>query len=147
MHTPIQAPQKLSNYYNQKRTANAEFAGRNPKYAAMLQSVDTGFGRILETLKALDLTDNTIVIFTSDNGGHGPVTRKGVLRGAKGMLYEGGIRVPLALRWPGASRPRTVSDVPIIGSDLFATLAAAGQSSPRLDSVARDGIDLRSLVY
>ncbi len=138
VHTPLQAKANLVQRYDDKRAASGH---DNPTYAAMIHSVDEGVGRLLQRLDELDPSDETIVIFFSDNGGFGPATSMTPLRGSKGMLYEGGIRVPLIIRWPGTIRAGAVSDAPVIGVDLFPTmLAAAGIAPP--PGVRLDGIDL-----
>ena len=99
----------------------------------MLFSVDESVGRILKTLDDLNLSKNTLVIFTSDNGGVGGYVREGIrqggdktdntpLRGGKGMLYEGGIRVPYIFRMPGTINAGTTSNTPICSVDLYPTL-------------------------
>ena len=111
----------------------------------MVASVDESVGRLLAKLDEAGLTDRTIVIFTSDNGGHGPVTSNAPLRGAKGMLYEGGIRVPMAVRWPGRVQPGSRSETPVIGTDLYPTLLAlAGADQPSDQPV--DGVSLEPLL-
>lgn len=116
-------------------------------YAAMVTRMDRSVGRILALLKELGLEENTLVLFASDNG---PTYDRlggsdseffqsaGILRGLKGSVYEGGIRVPLIARWPGRIRPGTTSDVPVAMWDLFPTLcAAAGARAPSgLDGVS-----------
>jgi len=97
--------------------------------AACLADLDTGIGRVLEKLKTLDLEKNTLVLFTSDNGG--PHVTQEPLRGAKGGYYEGGIRVPLIARWPGVTTPGSKSDVPVSNIDFYPTfLAAADLPAP-----------------
>src|SRR6056297_1683667 len=107
--------------------------------AAMIESVDVGVGRILERLDELRLADETVVILCSDNGGYGPATSMSPLKGYKGTYYEGGIRVPLAVRWPGVIEPGSISEVPVTGVDLFPTLcsitAAELPSDQPLDGV------------
>jgi hypothetical protein len=100
----------------------------NGVYAAMLESLDDGVGRIVARLDELKLSDRTIVIFTSDNGGlatregpNTPATINTPLREGKGYLYEGGIREPLLIKWPGTIKPG-VSNVPVISHDLFPTI-------------------------
>jgi arylsulfatase A-like enzyme len=96
-------------------------------------------GRILETLERLDLAENTLLIVFSDNGGLSEVTSNAPLRAGKQTLYEGGLRVPLIVRWPGHVRPGSRSDTPVISHDLFPTLVeAAGldASVPDLDGVS-----------
>ena len=125
VHTPIQAKPELTAKYEQKPPTDKQ---TNAKYAAMIESMDDSVGTVLDTLDRLKLADNTIVIFYADNGGHGGVTSNAPLRGSKGMLYEGGIRVPMAVRWPGVVKPGTTSDEPVIGIDLYPTLLEATQT-------------------
>ena len=105
--------------------------GASPKrahYAAMVETLDHEIGRLLSALDEAGLAENTLVVFTSDNGGHPEVSANAPLRGSKWNLYQGGVRVPLAMRWPGRIKPGSSSAVPVIGMDLPATmLAAAGQ--------------------
>ncbi len=119
VHTPIQAKQDLIDKYKTKAPDNGQ---KNPTYAAMVDSVDQSVGRVMDKLDELGLTDNTIVVFFSDNGGHGLVTSMKPLRGSKGMLYEGGIREPAIVRWPGHVKPGRVCHDPIIGLDFYPTL-------------------------
>jgi arylsulfatase A len=105
--------------------------GASPKrahYAAMVETLDHEVGRLLAALDEAGLAENTLVVFTSDNGGHPEVSANGPLRGSKWNLYQGGVRVPLAMRWPGRVKaPGSSCKVPVIGMDLAATmLAAAG---------------------
>ncbi len=111
----------------------------------MVHSVDEGVGRIQHQLDALGPAENTIVIFFSDNGGFGPVTSMSPLRGSKGMLYEGGIRAPLIVKWPGVTDGGSSSDVPVIGIDLYPTiLTMAGVAPP--DDHPLDGVSLAPLL-
>lgn len=110
-------------------------------FAAMVEMLDHLVGRMLRALDELGLAQNTAVVFMSDNGGHPDYSANGPLRGSKWNLYEGGIRVPLIVRWPGVVKPGAICAEPITGCDLFPTfreLAGAGA-----DSMERDG---RSLV-
>ena len=138
VHTPIQAKPELIAKYERKTPTDKQ---TNAKYAAMIESMDDSVGTVLDTLDRLKLADNTIVIFYADNGGHGGVTSNAPLRGSKGMLYEGGIRVPMAVRWPGVVKSGTTSDEPVIGIDLYPTLLEATQTKlpPR---VKLDGTSL-----
>lgn len=122
VHTPIQAKSDLTEKYRKRK---GDRYHNNPKYAAMIDSVDQSVGRVLKKLDDLKLAKNTIVIYTSDNGGYGPVTSQHPLRGSKGMLYEGGIRVPLIVRWPGHTKPGRRSDVPVASIDFYPTLLEA----------------------
>ena len=132
VHNPLQAPQDYVGRYSSPDPQ------RNT-YLAMLAIMDEGVGAILDTLDRLDLSDNTLVIFLSDNGGaRGTTANNGVLRNFKHSVYEGGLRVPFLLRWPGKIPAGTVSDEPVISIDVFSTvLAAAGIEPPvelQLDS-------------
>jgi arylsulfatase A-like enzyme len=102
----------------------------DPLYAACTYDLDDGVGRLLQKLKELGLEENTLVVFTSDNGGTQKSSQE-PLRGNKGGYYEGGIREPFIARWPGVTRAGSSCDVPVINVDLFPTfLAAAGVSRP-----------------
>ena len=144
VHVPLQAPKALLDKYPGKLRYGTQ---SNPIYAAMLESVDASVGRILRKLDALKLTDRTVVVFTSDNGGlsviegpNTPATINAPLREGKGFLYEGGIRVPLIVRWPSVESG--TSSVPVISHDLHPTLlSACGVKPPKLD-----GIDLTGLI-
>ena len=122
VHSPIQARQDLTEKY----------AGKTPgkfhdhaKYAAMIEAMDLGVQKVMNTLDELKLTENTLVIFTSDNGPYGRASVAEPLRGGKGMYYEGGIRVPFFVKWPGVVRPGTMSHEPVLGMDIFPTLLDA----------------------
>jgi len=119
VHTPLHAKQELIDKYKKKAGSNGQ---SNPKYAAMIESTDQGVGRIINKLDELGLTDNTIVFFFSDNGGVKGITSNQPLRGGKGMLYEGGIREPMFVRWPGVVEPGTTCDTPVIGIDMYPTI-------------------------
>lgn len=142
VHTPIQAKKEITQKYEHKPPSHGQ---ENATYAAMIESVDESVGRVLDTLEQLGLTDDTVVIFTSDNGGHGCITSNQPLRGAKGMLYEGGIRVPAMVRWPGRVKPGSVCDTPIISIDFYPTfLELAGLSKP--DGKILDGKSITPLL-
>ncbi len=129
VHTPIQAKQELIEKYKKKAGSNGQ---NNPKYAAMIESTDQGVGRIINKLDELELTDNTIVFFFSDNGGVKNITSNQPLRGGKGMLYEGGIREPFFVHWPGVVKPGTTCDTPVIGIDMYPTIfEMAGLQKPK----------------
>src|SRR5262249_31937503 len=129
VHRPHDAKESLIARFKNKRTSGGH---HDPVYAAMIASLDESVGKIVQTLDELQLTKRTLVIFSSDNGGVGGYQRAGVelnsitdnapLRGGKGMLYEGGIRVPFIFRQPGTIPAGTVCDVPINSVDLFPTL-------------------------
>ncbi len=118
VHWPMEAPEALLEKY-------ADHKGRglnDPRYGAMIEGMDLAIGRVLAALDDLKLRDETLVIFTSDNGGYGGVADNRPLRSDKGHLYEGGIRIPLIVRWPGVVKPGTISPIPVISTDWFPTL-------------------------
>lgn len=123
VHTPLNAKRELVDKYKNKQPGKLH---NSVPMATMVQSVDDGVGKIMATLDRLKLMDNTVVIFYSDNGGHGPVTDMAPLRGHKGTYYEGGIRVPFAIKWPGKIKAGT-SEEPITAVDLFPTLCEIAQ--------------------
>ena len=111
--------------------------------AGMLSAMDDAVGDILDTLETLNLTENTLIMFYSDNGGIPPLnaSQNHPFRGMKGTLYEGGIRVPFLFQWPDAIPARSLYENPVMGFDCHATaLAAAGVSDTSMPAI--DGIDL-----
>lgn len=119
-----------------------KFGGHyNPNYAAMLESVDDGVGAIIKNLKSKGLLDNTLIVFTSDNGGVGLAelgptpTNSEPLRKWKGHVYEGGIRVPLIFSWPGQFQPGATANSYVMNTDFYNTfLDVLGQKiQPELD--------------
>ena len=114
----------------------------NPHLAAMLESIDDGVGMIASQLKTLSLTDNTLVIFTSDNGGETNVTSNAPLRGGKSELYEGGIRVPLIASWTGHLPENAVSSHVTSNVDLYPTLLATAAVAPAAEQI----LDGRSIL-
>ena len=137
VHYPMQARDSMIAKYQQREGL------KDPIYAAMIEAMDTEIGRFLVSLDELGLTDNTLVIFKSDNGGyHGD---NSPLRGYKGMLYEGGIRIPWIVRWPGVVAAGTECSTPVISTDCFPTiLAAAKLKTP--DGYPGDGVNLLPLL-
>ncbi|WP_018628705.1 sulfatase [Niabella aurantiaca] len=115
------------------------------RYAAMVFETDSAVGLVLSKLKELQLDRNTIVVFLSDNGGlstaEGMPTANRPLRGGKGWLYEGGIRVPLLLKWPAMTQPGTVVDAPVVNTDLYPTLLALA-GLPQNHTQHKDGVNL-----
>jgi len=129
VHVPLQAKPELVKRFEAKQGADGH---DNPNYAAMIASVDESVGRVLATLEELKLAENTLVVFTSDNGGVGGYRSAGLkggkdntnnapLRGGKGMLYEGGHRVPLIVRYRPLTKPATTSAEPVISIDFYPT--------------------------
>jgi arylsulfatase A-like enzyme len=166
VHTPIEAKKHLTKRYEEKLAPmpkpavewEKESAGENQivqnnaTYAAMIESVDNGLCRLLGQLKKLGIEDNTIVILASDHGGlsargntRGVATSNRPLRAGKGHLYEGGLRIPLLVRWPGSVKPGTEITTPVSTLDLMPTLTAmAGIAQPQL--AGTDGQNLVPLL-
>jgi arylsulfatase A-like enzyme len=127
VHTPLQAkPEIVEKFEQQPRPALPQ---NNPTYAAMLASLDESVGRVMQKLADLKIDDRTIAIFTSDNGGLAtvegpktPSTSNAPLREGKGYLYEGGIRVPLLVKWPGGTQPASTCNVPVCSVDIVPTI-------------------------
>ena len=170
VHNPLQGKEKLIEKYKQKREkmgldtiqefvnhpAWAKYASNgghyrdrivqgNPIYASMVQALDDNVGRLLDMLKQTGLDKNTVVIFTSDNGGlstsEGSPTSNLPLRGGKGWLTEGGIREPYIFRYPGLRKPGSVNDMPIMTMDLFPTILSFAGIDPK-PYQGLDGINL-----
>jgi len=136
VHAPMQAPQRHSDSF-------ADITDKNRRiYAGMLTALDEGIGKVLEQLRQLRLEEDTLLFFINDNGGAtNNASDNGPLRDRKGTLFEGGIRVPFMLRWPGRLSAGLVYDQPVICLDIFATaVAAAGAELP--DDVKLDGVNL-----
>lgn len=124
VHVPLQAKPALAAKYKAKAPRGEQ---TNAVYAAMVESVDDSVGRILRRLDALGLAANTVVVFMSDNGGLWPqATSNAPLRAGKGYPYEGGIREPLIIKWPGTTRAGTTCSTPVSSIDFFPTLLEIG---------------------
>jgi arylsulfatase A-like enzyme len=142
VHIPLQAKKDMISKYQTKAKPGAE--QNNPIYATMVESVDESVGRVMRRLDELRIADRTVVFFTSDNGGlsvkegpNTPSTSNAPLRAGKGYLYEGGIREPLLIRWPGRTKPGCVCNVPVSSVDFYPTiLEMAGLSVPPCDGVS-----------
>lgn len=162
-HTPLQGKPDLVAKFRAKKailkTDGPEFiedSGRQVRqaqnhavYAAMLAGIDESTGRILRTLQELQLDKNTIVIFTSDNGGlstaEGTPTSNVPLRMGKGWPHEGGVRVPLLVRWPGTVQPGSTSSTPVISTDFYPTLLHA-VGAPQRPQQHLDGVNIIPLL-
>lgn len=142
VHTPLEAKQEMIRKYE---AVPEELRQGDPIYAAMIESVDESVQRVMQTLEELDLADDTVVIFTSDNGGMWKATDNSPLRGHKGTYWEGGVRVPLIIKWPGFSRKGRVVATPVIGMDLYPTLLEVA-GLPMLPNQHLDGINLAPLL-
>jgi arylsulfatase A-like enzyme len=148
VHAPREAKPDLVAKFKDRPAAGGH---KDPTYAAMIASLDESVGRVVAVLDELKLAGDTVVIFSSDNGGVGGYVREGIkkggdvtdnapLRSGKGSLYEGGVRVPWVVRWPGRV-PVGTTDVPGISVDLLPTLAElAGGKAP--DKQPLDGVSL-----
>lgn len=143
-HIPLAARQALVDKYG-----NAF----HPTYAAMIETLDDAVGRLVHTIDELGLADNTIIVFTSDNGGlHAPepsgvpATHNTPYRAGKGFLYEGGLRVPLIIRWPGVSRPGGTTDTPVVLTDLVPTLLEAAGIDVAKAVGPLDGASIKGLL-
>lgn len=149
VHAPLEAKAELVAKFKDRAPDGGH---TKPVYAAMIASVDESVGRVLAKLKSLGLDENTLVIFSSDNGGVGGyvelgAVREGItsnlpLRGGKGMLYEGGVRVPCMARWPGVIPAGKTCATPIISVDFYPTFLEAAGAAPPKDYV----LDGRSLL-
>ena len=168
VHTPIQSKEGLVERYEARRDslppakgplhesehgrARTRLVQDHPAYAGMVQSVDESVGRILSRLDDLGLAENTVVIFMSDNGGLstlagervGPTTNS-PLRAGKGWLYEGGIRAPMIIRWPGRVAPGAECQVPVQSTDFFPTMVDMVGASA-VSSAPLDGSSLMPLL-
>lgn len=136
-HTPLQATKR-----DLERNNHIEIEKRRT-YAAMVSSMDDGIGLILDKLEEKKISENTIVIFFSDNGGVEwyNFSDNGILRGIKGDFFEGGIRVPFTMQWPKKIKPGIIYDKPIIALDVFATVASAASAEKYIRNDI-DGVDL-----
>ncbi len=148
-HTPIQGRKDLVTAFSNKVRADATH--NNATYAAMVASLDQSVGRVLERLDRHGIADNTLVVFTSDNGGlterygrHDGFTQNLPLRRGKGSAYEGGVRVPTIVRWPGVTQAASVCDEPIMTIDYYPTLLEV-TSSPG-DDAHNASVDGRSIT-
>jgi len=140
-HVPLACPPEDEAIYDDVPKGRFQ---KNQKYAGMVSHLDQSVQTILDKMEELGLDENTVVIFTSDNGGLKQVTSNKPWRGAKGNLYEGGIRVPLIVRWPEHIDANTVCEAAVHSADYFSTfLALAGLES--MPEAHRDGISILPL--
>jgi arylsulfatase len=138
VHTPLQPESSRLEYYQSKPPGQRH---RNPKYAAMVEALDANIGRLLTALDEQGLDQDTLIVFASDNGGSAPSTTMAPLRGSKGMFSEGGIRVPLVVRWPGHVAPGVRCSTPVMLMDLYPTLVeAAGGTADTSDGESLLGL-------
>ena len=144
-HWPWEGPKDIEFSRSMKYGPAGFRAGGSIKvYAEMMKSLDAGIGRVLQALKGAGLEKKTLVIFTSDNGGE-RFSYNWPFSGQKMELREGGIRVPAIVRWPGVTRPGSVSDQPLITMDWTATMIAAAGGRPEA-RYPLDGMDLTGIL-
>ena len=143
-HVPLEAKPELIEKHR---------AAWNPMMAAMMETLDDCVGRVMAKVDAAGIADRTIFIFTSDNGGlHvlegacSPSTHNTPFRAGKGFLTEGGLRVPLIVRWPGKIAPGSVTDAPVVLTDLMPTLMGAAGLDPAKTTGPLDGVNLGKLL-
>ena len=142
VHTPITPKkEKIDKYENREKTDEV-----NPEYAALVESVDESVASILQTINDLEQEDNTIVIFTSDNGGYSApkITSNYPMMGGKSFPFEGGIKVPLIIKWPKQIKPGFTSER-TVGTDIYPTILSAAGLDQRPDQHV-DGINLMPLL-
>jgi len=142
VHWPMQAKEDVLAKY-EKRGLGPGL--KDPRYGAMIESMDAAFGRVVAAIDELKLTERTLIVFMSDNGGYNGVADNRPLRESKGYLYEGGIRVPLIVRWPGVVRPGVICREPVTSTDFYPTLLAAAGLEPD-ENTPCDGENLMPLL-
>lgn len=162
VHTKLDAPAALINkykkkfdskygageaekFYSESNESHSADHVDNPYLAAMLERIDAGVGQIMETLKKTGLDKNTLIIFFSDNGGAGKVANNGILRAGKTWLYEGGIREPLIMRWPGKITANTITSVPITSVDFYPTFIEVAGTKNKAGNLI-DGVSMVPLI-
>jgi arylsulfatase A len=142
VHTPIQAPKALVEKYEALSPGKHH---TNATYAAMIESMDIAVDRLRAKLKELKIDDRTVIIFSSDNGGHLPTTDNYPLRVGKGSAYEGGVRVPLIVYWPGVTKAGGVTEAMTISTDFYPTLLAMAGLKDDPNHIC-DGISLEPVL-
>jgi len=157
VHTPLQVKPEVEEYYRRKietmglagkKEPNKRFKRYQnlPEYAAMVHHMDENVGRLMQCLKSEGLEDDTVLVFTSDNGGKGSVTSNLPLNGAKHDLREGGIRVPTIVRWPGRVNAGSTSDCPLITHDLYPTFCEL-LGFPLRPEQHKDGVSFKDVLF
>ena len=141
-HVPMACPPEAEALYDDVPKGKFQ---KNQQYAGMVSHLDQSIQTVLDQLTTLGLDENTVVIFTSDNGGLKNLTSNKPYRGGKGDLYEGGIRVPLIVRWPGQIAPGSVCDSAVISMDYFSTFLELAGLSP-MPEAHIDGVSMRPLL-
>ena len=138
VHWPMQAPEALLKKYENRKGPGLN----DPRYGAMIEAMDLAMGRLLASLESLGQAEDTLVVFTSDNGGFAGVSDCRPLRESKGHLYEGGIRVPMVVRWPGQVEAGSLNHEPVVSMDFYPTFLEMAGLKPS----ATKPIDGESLV-
>jgi len=141
VHTPIAGKRALIEKYRARIRAGA--SQKNAAYAAMIESMDEGIGQLRAKLEELKLAERTIIIFASDNGGRIPTTSNQPLRAGKGSCYEGGVRVPFVVYWPGVTKAGSIVETPTISNDVFPTVL---EMLGRKAGETTDGVSLVPLL-
>lgn len=146
VHTPVKTrSQWLLDKYEARIPRDSKMRDNRVRYGAFVETLDHHVGQVMDALDELGLAEDTLFVFTADNGGHPEFAANGPLRGSKWNLYEGGIRVPFIVRWPGKVKAGSVSDEPVIGTDLFPTFVEV--AGAKLDSGREiDGVSLVSYL-
>lgn len=163
VHTPLISREDLTNKYKEKKKTlgdagpiwgdegerKVRLVQEHAVYGGMIEAMDMAVGKVLYKLKELGIDDNTVVFFMSDNGGlstsEGHPTSNLPLRAGKGWMYEGGIREPMIIKWPGITKPGSVCDVPVISTDFYPTmLDIAGIDAKPAQHI--DGVSLTGLL-
>ena len=142
VHTPIQGKEEITAKYARKPPDGDQ---KNATYAAMIESVDDSVGRVMKKLQDPGLADRTVVFFMSDNGGLAGVTSNAPLRAGKGTLYEGGIREPMIVKWPGVVRSGTTASTPVTSTDFYPTILEMAGLPPKPEQHV-DGLSLVPLL-
>ncbi len=137
VHTPLMGKEYLVEKFQNKKGIKGQ---NNAKYAAMVASMDENIGKLLTALREKGLEKNTLVLFTSDNGGIHVISNQAPLRAGKGSYYEGGIRVPLIIKWPSQIQANTISNQNVSNLDLFPTLQTI--AAPQKKAAVLDGVNL-----
>jgi len=142
VHTPIMCKEELEEKYSAKQGNDKH---NHPVYAGMIETLDTNVGKLLAKLDELDIAQNTLVIFTSDNGGIRSISKQDPWRAGKGSYYEGGIRVPMMVRWPGIVEPGSACDTPVTNLDFYPTLLSINKAE-HTQIFSLDGLDILPLL-
>ena len=144
VHTPVMGKPELVEHYKNKKPGKKQ---QNAAYAAMIQSIDESVGKLTAHLQKLGIANNTVIMLTGDNGGLMSQTDNSPLRAGKGSSYEGGIREPTIVRWPGVTPPGSVCETPVITMDFYPTiLAITGVSGDAGYNKQVDGVDITPIL-